>query len=146
MLFLEALLCTHVCVCVWTTCCAMCVNHVSPFFPQPPYHVHPLTTPPPKAADADAVLVKLAAASPDHALPASLLRAQAAAASGNLRGAVAVLKDLNEGPLRHRPGVVASVVGLLVHVGEGAEAEAVLQGALQHWQGQGGSDERYAGR
>lgn len=96
----------------------------------------------PQAADADAVLAKLASSSPDHALPASLLRAQAAAATGNLRGAVSVLQELNSGPLAHRPGVVASVVGLLAHVGESAEAEAVLQRSLQHWQGQSGSDER----
>lgn len=90
------------------------------------------------------MLAKLASSSPEHILPASLLRAQTAAAAGNLRGGVAVLQELNAGPLAHRPGVVASVVGLLVHVGEAEEAEGVLQAALQHWQGQTGSDERYA--
>lgn len=98
-----------------------------------------------QVADADAVLAKLAASSPDHAVAASLLRAQTAAAAGNLRGAVSVLKALNAGPLAHRPGVVASVVGLLVHVGEGGEAEQVLQAALQHWQNQSGSDQRCVG-
>ncbi len=96
-----------------------------------------------QATDADAVLSKLTTNSPDYHIPAALLRAQVAASSGNLKGALSVLQDLNKGPLRHRPALVASIVGLLVHVGDAEGAEEVLQEALGYWQQQRGGDARY---
>ncbi|KAL4423713.1 hypothetical protein ABPG75_001014 [Micractinium tetrahymenae] len=88
-----------------------------------------------KAKEADAALASLAAASDEaQAADARLLRAQLAAAGGNVAGALQHLSSVHNAAWQARPAVLATKIALMEEQGQVEEAAAALSGALQQWQ------------
>lgn len=92
-----------------------------------------------KAPKADELLTQFAEKHPDCATDAHLVRAQAAAAAGNYLQAAKCLEMVTS--LKHKPGVVATVVALKERGGNLKGAESVLDEALEYWDSHMGEDD-----
>lgn len=92
-----------------------------------------------KAPKADELLTQFAEKHPDCATDAHLVRAQAAAAAGNYLQAAKCLEMITS--LKHKPGVVATVVALKERGGNLKGAESVLDEALEYWDSHMGEDD-----
>ncbi|CAK9259565.1 unnamed protein product [Sphagnum jensenii] len=93
-----------------------------------------------KQAHVENVLDNYAAEHPKSATDASVVRAQATAAAGNFLEAAKSLEAIPE--LRHKPGMIATIVALREKGGDVQGAEIVLDNAVEYWRNHTGDDVR----
>jgi signal recognition particle subunit SRP72 len=93
-----------------------------------------------KAQKADELLADFAEKHADAGTNVHFVRAQAAAASGNYLQAAKCLELITS--LRHKPGMIATLVALKGRGGNAKGAESVLDEAVEYWDSYMGDEDR----
>jgi signal recognition particle subunit SRP72 len=93
-----------------------------------------------KAQKADEILAEFAEKHPEAGASVHFVRAQAVAAAGNFLQAAKYLELLTS--LRHKPGMIATLVALKTRGGNVKGAESVLDEAIEYWDSYMGDEDR----
>ncbi|KAG0556540.1 hypothetical protein KC19_11G061100 [Ceratodon purpureus] len=93
-----------------------------------------------KAQKADELLAEFAEKHADAGTNVHFVRAQAAAAAGNYLQAAKCLESITS--LRHKPGMIATLVALKGRGGNVKGAESVLDEAVEYWDSYMGDEDR----